>query len=326
MVRILICIALAFATAAWGEHFNARKVNTVFLSEAETVSLGVEDALRVKLPEDMTYICGIELNMKIPKEIASLPSSVEYSLYEDVSSANGAFSGTKSFSATIPPRFSLNVYIPLTAEFAIKDSPYSERIPVVPHCKDGSVFFRFENVAEKSRDLIAKTIIDVEVKPVLSGKGTLKLLVSPAQEEEIPSLRKNISRRGDGSYSVFIDGEPINETQAILLKAGEHRASIVSESFRNELRTFVVEEGRTTNLTVELRSIEPTLIFICPSPTQIYFDGVKIENPRREFLIDSGEHSARMVVGDYEIIRTFTASYGKSYTMSLDIESSIREN
>lgn len=334
--------AALVAVAVHAENFKVGEIRELKLAEAEstaTVSAGVNDALRIRLPDDMTYVCGIELNMRIPETIAAWRDSVAYSLYEDVARQKGSseLKGRRLSFATIPGRLSLNVYVPLTDEFNIKDNPYSERIPVMPKIIDNSVFFRFQLVMEDVPETFAGAMMDVTAKAVLIDKGTLSLTVEPAKQTDLPVLRS----QGDGSksekknakakpkdgkkFTVYIDDKPITSFRNVLLDTGEHHASIVSDSYRNELRTFVIDKARTTNLSVELRGIEPTLIFVCPVNTQIFFDEKQIENPKTAFIIEPGEHSVKMVVGDYEIVKTISAVNGRSYTMSLDIDASIYE-
>ncbi len=329
---LFVFLGLFLPSKQFSEQFSVENIQTVVLpsnlqKESVKISSGIEDAVRILFSDDMVYVCGIELNMKIPEEIVAAAPAVSYAIYEDVkkNQNNHNMEGFKSFSATIPPKLSLNVYIPLTEAFPVKDSPYSERIPLIPKTDDGSIFIRFQNVLKSESQKIAKKRLLVEIKPVLMQKGLLHLEIAPEDEAHIPSLKKIKKQRGSGSYTIFVDDKQLEGSQNVFLSEGEHHASIVSDSYRNELRTFIVERGKTTNLFVELRSIEPTLMFICPVNTKIYFDGAKIEDFRKTFLIDAGEHSVKMRVGDYEVVRNFVASYGKSYTISLDIDATIRE-
>lgn len=318
---------------AASEEFSVSEVDEVIfedITQAVRFRAGLDDAIHVNLPEDMTYVCGIEINLKIPEEIAAWRDSVAYSLYELViPQGRRRFSGRRISYATIPGRLSLNVYIPLTDEFSIKDSPYSERIPVRPSLKRGDIFFRLQTAmaAKDLPDYFQDAQLEVSVKPVLVNKGRLNLSIVPASPLELPSLssQKNGSKgaKKGGSYTLYIDDVRSEVGSLLLLPAGEHHVSVVSEDYRNELRTFIVEQARTTNLSIELRGIEPTLTFVCPKTTEIFFDETRVENPKSAFLIDPGEHSVKMVVGDYEIVRSFVAANGKSYTIRLDIDASI---
>ncbi len=337
-----LSVACLMSAATEAEDFKIGKLKDVKFSEVTesvTFKAGINDAIHINLPEDMTYVCGIEINMKIPEEIAAWKNSVAYSLYDDVkpkpSEKKTEYSGKRISYATIPGRLSLNIYIPLTSAFSIKDSPYSEKIPVSHKENKKDLFFRLQLAMEQMPETFGDAQLEVTVKAVLIDKGKLNFLVEPAKQLNLPTLTKageqqkkqqKKSKKGEKpEFTVFIDDKEIHETGEMLLPTGEHHVSIVSESYRNELRTFVIEQAKTTNLSVELRSIEPTLIFICPMNTEICFDDKQIDNPKTAFIIEPGEHSVKMTVGDYEIVKNFTAINGRSYTMSLDIAASIYE-
>ena len=47
--------------------------------QQEQVKVGINDAICIKLPKDLTFIQGIELNIKIPSLLARFPNTVIYS-------------------------------------------------------------------------------------------------------------------------------------------------------------------------------------------------------------------------------------------------------
>ncbi len=332
---ILFFILLSVFTLASAEKFQVRKLNEVKFSEvteAVKFKIGVNDAINIELPKDMTYVCGMEINLKIPEEIAAWKDSVSYSLYDNVRKSKSEYIGNRISYATIPGRLSLNIYIPLTDEFNIKDNPYSERIPVTPNIDNKNIFFRLQLVMDNVPDNFEKIQMETTVKPVLIDKGKLNFSIEPVKQLNLPTLASKTSQKSkikeqkkEASYTAYLDDKPLSEYKSMLLPTGEHHVSIISESYRNELRTFVIDQAKTTNLSVELRSIEPTVIFICPVNTDIYFDEIQIENPKTAFIIEPGEHSIKMVVGDYEIVKKLTAINGRSYSISLDIDASIFE-
>lgn len=322
------------------ESFSVQKLNEVNFSdifESHSYKASFNDAFHINLPKDMTYVCGIEINMKIPEEIAAWRDSVSYSLYENITpkpnEKTKSYNGKKISYATLPSRLSLNVYIPLNQDFNIKDNPYSERIPVTPKLDNNDIFFKLQLVLKELPESFENLSINTTVKLVLIDKGKLNLSVEPSKQSSYPVLvKKNGSNKAkieqkpkSKNYKVFIDDNPITSFSNLFLTTGEHHASIVSDSYRNELRTFIVEQGKTTNLSVELRGIEPTLNFICPLNTEIFFDEQNIENPKNTFIIEPGEHSVKMVVSDYEVVKTFIAQNGRSYSISLDINANVYE-
>ena len=314
-------LALAFfsATLAFSENFRVRKIVPLALqglNEKLTVRSGVNDALLVTLPKDLTYISGIELNLKIPEEIVSWRDSVAYMLYEKLSpepSENEqSYYGERTHVATIPGNFSLTIYVPLSSDFSIKDNPYSVKLPSPSDFREKGIFLRFMMVMKGVPESLENSQIEITARPVLKNKGSLKLSVTPSPDE-------------DKKYSVFIDDKPVQDYDNKLLSTGEHHLSIVSDSYRNELRTFRVEQAKTTSLEVSLRGIEPLLKILCPKDTQVFLDDNPFTVTSEPFAVTQGEHSVKFILGDYEIIKTVSAQNGRTYSVSLNVDATINE-
>ena len=70
------------------EPFRVRKTNLIAIDslfEKKSVEAGVNDAVVIKLPEDKTFIEGIEISVKVPKIVAEWRDSVAWSLYSGIS-------------------------------------------------------------------------------------------------------------------------------------------------------------------------------------------------------------------------------------------------
>ncbi len=307
---------LLLSHSVLAENFRVRKVVCLEVPEktsSETVRLGISDALLIKLPQEHTYLSGIELNIKIPEEIASWRDSVAYTLYDSLTPPPDEkkidYKGEKVFLSTIPARFSMTLYFPLTKDFSIKENPYSLIIQKMPEVTD-SIFLRFQQVMKGVPDSLERAELEINAKPVLSNKGKLTLSINPPSRDE-------------KKYTVLIDGSPAGE-KTLLLNSGEHHLSIQSDSYRNELRTFRIEQAKTTELSLSLRTIEPTLKILSPSNSEILLDGKKFI-PNEEKVITPGDHKITFTFGDYELVKTLTAVKGRSYTVSLNIEANISE-
>ena len=111
-----------------------------------------------------------------------------------------------------------------------------------------------------------------------------------------------------------------------MLDAGVHNISIVSDFYRNELRTVTIEQAKTTSLNIKFRDIAPTVIITAPSNTVIYFDDKEIENTKQQFAVQQGEHKVRFVIGDYEVVKNITAVNGRSYTVDINIDAAVSES
>lgn len=317
---LILCLSLnSLLFSAAADSFRVHKVIPVHFSEEtqqSKITSGINDALFIMPEGDMTFISGIELTIKIPEEIATWRDSVAYSFYKTISPApsedNHDYSGEKHLLQTLPPKLSLTLIIPFQKETAQKQSPYAVVIPPLPEPQKG-IFIRFQLVMKGVPDNLERSTIEITAKPVLKNQGMLCLKTTPESSNE-----KN--------YSVFIDDKPESNFGNLILQAGEHHLSIVSDSYRNEVRTFIIEQGKKTNLEVILRGSEPVFQISSPSTAIIYLDEKPLKNIKEAFTVSAGEHTVRFILGEYEVVKNITAITGKTYKISLDIDASILES
>ncbi|MBQ3965453.1 MAG: PEGA domain-containing protein [Treponema sp.] len=317
---VLISSLFFLLSASYAETFRVRAVTPVDISDLFTevhAEAGINDAILISLPKDMTYISGIELHFKIPEIVASWRDTIAYSIYDDLSPRPSAknidYSGTRITVGTFPGRLSHTIYIPLTEGMELKDSPYHEKIAVIPNTKERVIFFRMQLAMKGVPEAFENATFECTAKPVLISKGKLNLTITEPKSASNP-------------YSVVIDAKPVTlEKDGILLGLGEHHLSITSENYRNEVRTFRIEQAKSTSLTVNLRGINPLLKIASPENARVSLDGNAVENTKNAFEISPGEHTVRFVIGDYEVVRTVTAVNGRTYNVNLSIDATVSE-
>ena len=193
------------------ENFRVRKVIPVELSKIDekiTIESGINDALFVTLPEDLTYINGLELSFKIPEIIATWRDSVAYTLYDNLSPApdgkNLNYYGERVHLDTLPGKLSLTLHIPISSDFSIKDTPYTTKLPIFKNFKQG-FFLRFMMVMKGVPENLEDSILEITAKPVLKNKGSLALNI------EFPDSSSSASAvsEHEKKFSVFIDDLPV---------------------------------------------------------------------------------------------------------------------
>ena len=91
------------------------------------------------------------------------------------------------------------------------------------------------------------------------------------------------------------------------------------------MRSFLIEQAKTSQIEIELKSLAPTLTIIAPDNAQIFLDDEPYKKPSEPNLISEGEHKLRFVLGDYEVMRTLDIHKGKSYTVNLSVDLKITE-
>lgn len=318
---LIFSFLLISGVFCWAETFRVRKVCSVSLPgdsvEEQNAVLGINDSLAVFMPADMTYLEGFELKIKIPQIVADWRDSVAFSVYDgikprpNVSSID--YSGTRIFVTPLPARLNWIVQVPLKNQNSIKNNDYIAKIDAVPDVSVGYTFIRFQPAMKGVPDETYEAKLNVFVKPVLMNKGTLKLDVSAPGGQA-------------ANYELFVDDEPhVLLNGKILLEAGKHNINIQSEEFRNEVRTVYIEQARTSEIQVALKSLAPTLTVTAPENSDVFIDDKKVESFGTEFVVSEGEHIVKCQLGSYEIVRSLSIEKGKSYSVNLAVDLEISE-
>ena len=321
--RKIILFTLLFSSiliALQAETFRIRKTNLINLDNSyseQTVKIGINDGISVQLPNDKTYIEGLELKIQIPKIINDWRDCVAFSIYDEVSPLPGAsqidYSGKKIYVTPLPQKLNWIVQIPLQEENSIKSSAYVSKINVIPSVKDNFTFFRFQPAMKGVPDETYEAELLVSVKPILKNLGELTLFVQNSAGEKLFA-------------EIFIDDNPvILKNNKIFLKPGVHNLSVQNSDYRNEFRSIVIEQAKNTEVKLTLRSNDPVLKITAPANTQIFLDSKQIQADGKEFVVSEGDHTIRYLLGGYEMIRTVNIQRGKSYNVNLIVDMEISE-
>lgn len=319
---IISLLCMTSAMMLYAETFRVSKLHTVEISQnyAEaSAKLGINESLSITLPEDKTYIEGLELKMDIPESVAYWLDSVACSVYTNIkpypTSDQIDYSGSRVYVSTLPGKLSWILQIPFTKDNHLKTNQYTTKMDSIYDSSQNFVFVRLQPVMKGVPEETLKAIIPVTVKPILVDKGKLDLTLT-AQEGQLEPC------------TVFIDDKTVDFNESpkqILLSTGVHDVSIVSEHYRNEVRTVRIDQAKTTPLTVEMRSLEPTLLIIAPDGTKVYLDDEPCNKIGLEFPISEGEHKIRFKIGDYDILRSISVIKGKTYTANFTLDLNISE-
>lgn len=326
MVKIfgkIFIFALIFSLlgSLWAENFRVRKVSVVNLPgdsvEEQTVTMGINDGLAVFMPSDTTYLEGIEFKVQIPSAVADWRDSVAFSIYDGLNPVPAAsqidYFGTRVYVTPLPAKLSWIAQIPLKEKNSIRDSNYITKVPVIPNVSKGFSFFRFQPAMKGVPDSTYLAELGVSVKPILMNKGMLH--VSVYSEE------KKIS-----DFEVYVDDEPVVlKNGKVMLSPGSHNVNIQSESYRSEVRTVYVDQAKTTDLKIGLKSTAPTIVVTAPKTAEVYLDSERFYSLGSEVTVSEGEHVIRCLIGGYEMVRNLVVEKGKSYKANLTVDLEISE-
>ena len=323
LISLFLLTGFAGLTALCAESFRVSRVHELAVVQTPdsegTARLGINEALAISLPADQTFIEGLELKFDIPEAVASWMDSVACSVYANISPTPKTtqidYSGTRAYVKTLPGKLSWVLQIPLKKENSIKSNNYTTKVDSVITPSSNIIFVRLQPVMKGVPEETLNAIVPITVKPILMNKGQLSFKLLPPEKKLEPC-------------TIFIDDKmtPLSEDSRVLLDTGVHDISIISESYRNEVRTVRIERAKTTELTVEMKSLEPTLLITAPEGTEVLLDDVKCTSLGKEFVITEGEHKIKFTIGDYEIVRSITAIKGKTYTANFSLDLDISEN
>ena len=323
LISLFLLTGFAGLTALCAESFRVSRVHELAVVQTPdsegTARLGINEALAISLPADQTFIEGLELKFEIPEAVASWMDSVACSVYANISPTPKAtqidYSGTRAYVKTLPGKLSWVLQIPLKKENSIKSNNYTTKVDSVITPSSNIIFVRLQPVMKGVPEETLNAIVPITVKPILMNKGQLAFKLLPPEKKLEPC-------------TIFIDDKmtPLSADSKVLLDTGVHDISIISESYRNEVRTVRIERAKTTELSVEMKSLEPTLLITAPEGTEVLLDDVKCTTLGKEFVITEGEHKIKFTIGDYEIVRSITAIKGKTYTANFSLDLDISEN
>ena len=313
----------AFQFFGFAESFRTGKLSLIVLRQEvdfeEQRLLGTNEALAIQLPEEKTFIEGIEIKMDIPEAIAYWQDCVACSIYNKISPAPSEqqidYSGTRQFVSTLPGRLSWVLQIPLKKENSLKQNMYTTLMDSIVDFNDGIIFLRLQPVMKGVPEEAMESKIKLTVKPILSDKGEFKLSLSAAGNKKLEST------------TIYVDDKvvPLSKAGTAFLDKGVHNLSVVSTAYRNEVRTLMIDRAKTTELLIELKSIEPSIILTAPEGTVTYIDDKPFTIFGKEAFIEEGEHKIRFTVGDYEIVRTINVIKGKTYKVNCSVDLQIQE-
>lgn len=318
----ILLIFFSISAFLSAETFRVSKMHTLEIqqdinSEAKAI-LGINESLAIFLPTDKEFIEGIEIKMDIPDTIAEWMDSVACSVYDNVkpkpSTTQIDYSANRQFVSTLPGRLSWVLQIPFIKNNSFKENKYTTKMDTIPNLSQNIIFIRLQPIMKGIPEETSNSKIKITVKPIFLNKGKLNLKLNSKEELQ--------------PCSIYIDDKSVpfsEKTQDIILDTGIHNISIISETYRNEVRTVRIDQAKTTSLLVEMKSIEPTLIVIAPEGANVTLDNEDFTNFNTEIPISEGEHKINFSIGNYEISKTINVIKGKTYTANFTIDVEISE-
>jgi len=287
--------------------------------EGKSLTMTYIDAVVVTLSPESAFLRGIELELKVPQIYLKYRSSVGLSLYNGLKELPKPgvvdFQLDRLAFEILPAKLQAVYQIPLRQGHGLKTSPYVTVPTGILQPAAFPLVIRLMPLIKGLSEEVETMEFGLTVRPIVADEGALRLRVRPPESMK------------DKPFTVLIDDVVVPDfSRERILKTGEHYLSIISEDFRTENRTFVIEKARTLDLTVDLRDTTPVLQFEAPENTRVYLDDVLLATTRQAVMVEPGQHTVRFQVGDYSVTKQLTIEKGKTYTIALTVDVLIKED
>ncbi len=320
---ILALACAPFASSAAAEDLRALVAGVATVSsdnsEGVRLTMGYDESIAVLLQKDSPFVQGIEIEIKSPQTVIAAPGGFAYELWRRIDPSPDkkrfAYKGERIIMQPLPARAGYAIQIPVRADHSLRPTPYATLIPAIVEQKDFPFLFRLVPISKGASAEVESAKFQVRVRPLLTDEGAL-------------SLRLRYPEGGAERYpvSVTVDDRKVDAASPLLLKAGQHRLGVSSEAYRDESRSFAVEQGKTIELVVELQDTTPVLVVEAPDSAVVTLDGVRVDHVSKPSMtVEPGDHTAACRIGDYSLTRKFTAYRGKTYRLVLEIDLQVQE-
>jgi len=324
----LAALALAGFLAAQALSGQARDLRMIVAGFAslsseraagEAVSIGYADAAAVWVPARSPFIQGIEIELRSPPEVARTPGLFAFEIWKSIDPApekgKFAYRGVRVLTQPLPGRAGYAFQIPLRADHSIERGPYAELLPLVIEASEFPIVIKMVPLSKGITPEIEKVRFQATFRPILGDEGALSLKLSYPEGE-----------REGGPVKVLVDERETDASEPVELKAGAHRLRILSEEYRDEIRSFSIEAGKTLELAVALQGTTPILSIEAPDSAELSLDGRRLDSKSwGRIEVEPGERSVSCRIGDYSLTRRFVAAKGKSYKIVLEIDLRLQE-
>ena len=289
-----------------------------------SVTLNVGDIASIDYPADDTFVEGVEIEIVVPDAIRRAPGNFAVVIYRDITPKpqNGIMTlkGSRMLLAPIPIVNRLFVLLPTRSPNDLHNGPGTLVADSQSQASDFPILVTIQPIAKGIPSAIMDTPFTLRISTVSIAKGGLSLQISGSHSTE------PIAWGTDNSpVTVTLNGEPLAYQKApYLLDPGIYRLSIQSSIYQSEYRTFSVDQGTTTALSVELRKPEARARFDAPQGATVFLDGAQVDTSR-QLTIEPGDHTVLFHVGDYTVSKRFSAVAKKDYEISLFLDIMINE-
>jgi hypothetical protein len=320
---LLFIVFLFFSFSLEAEPLRIMNAGSLPVSlsnpDGASISLSYIDSAVLVLEGDVRFFRGIELEFTAPQTYLAHRGSLALALYADLSAVPepgvADIEGRQISFEPAPNKIQTIYQIPLRRDHGLRPTPYAAVPTGVVAPSSFPIIFRVLPVIKGLSEEIETMRFQLSAKPLFSNEGAVK--VSPRYPEQLAGR----------PFTLLIDDAVVeNPGEERLLKEGEHTLVIVSNDYRNESRSFMIERGKILDLPIALQDPTPLVIFEGPENARIFFDNEPVENLQTPYPAEPGPHEVRFQLSDYSVIKTLNIQKGKTYRVALAVDVDVSES
>lgn len=285
--------------------------------EGKTVVLRYNEAVGILVPEEALFMEGVELELRIPRELQGSESSIAWSIYTAVVPVPGAgydYSGGLLSNQILPSRVSMTLRIPMVSTHSMRSSPFYSLLPAIVGPKRYPLMFKLSPVGKGLSPAMEAAEFRLIVRPVLSDEGGIRLVFDSAQD--------------DLDFNLYLDDKKLDATASIIVaKKGLRTLRVGAPGYKEEVLSIAVEAGKISRVALSLVPDAPRLIVYAPQGASITLNGKILSAADWAGInLEPGEYTLLCKIGDYSVSRKFSALRGKVYTVELSVELDIQSS
>jgi len=323
IIRIILIIFILFpAISLQAESFRTTVEGSIEVSPEITAggisSLGINSSVLITIGTEKRFLKGIEIEISAPKEWLGQRGALVMVVYNDLIPKTAAgvtdIEGRRIAFDPLPDKLQIIYQIPLRQSHGLRTTPYVTVPAGITPIETFPLLFRIMPVVKGLQEEIENLKFNLIVRPILSGEGAVRLI------PRYSPLSRN------RPFTVLIDDTVINTlSEQYVLKEGEHHLVILSEDYRNESRSFVVERAKILDLIIELQDTTPLIVFEGPQNAQVFLNNAPVQHNNEPVPVEPGQYEVKFQIGDYTIIKALNIQRGKTYRVTLDLDLTIHE-
>lgn len=327
-MNVLGLVLILLASFAAAENFRGKLSTEITLGNDRTVNFSIDSLASVSISNGNSgtgneLLQGIEVNLTIPPAIRRYRDGFVIHLFKNVTPAPSAdvtsYYGDRLLEYYLPSLSKLYIQIPVSADNTLTAAQGTHVVKTVCKPEEFPVVLSILPVMKGIPTDVYSAKLELSVKPVYFAKGKLNLTLQNRETGE----KLDIS-----SGTLSIDGKVFRDiSKPFQLRTGIHTLSVDLPGYSKETINFSLEDGKTSNITLEISRTVPTFSIEAPREAKVFIDGTLYEGIHgRIEEIAPGSHTVLFKIGDYSISKKFEIKEGKNYNISLFFDIFIKED